>query len=303
MANFSLAPNLERLILEGCASLVDIHESIGNLKRLVYLNMKDCKKIRNLPKNLFMVKVLGTLIVSGCSNLNEFPAELKKMASLKVLDVAEIPFTQLMTTTREVKSCLRRNPEIFWASLPCGLTHLKLTSCNLSHDAFPKDFGYLPSLELLDVSNNPICCLPDCFRGLMGLNGLIFSNCESLKSLDGLPRVRNLCVSSCGLLEKITFQSSSCIPRELLCYFNPNLVEIEYSYKFEPIGRFDVEMINCLGLCNMESGETIQMICAYGSTSIYEVEMYPIQVRHSLYMYPCTHSLTHTSIHKYITHL
>ncbi|KAL7205668.1 hypothetical protein ACSBR2_018570 [Camellia fascicularis] len=41
--DFSLLPNLERLILKDCISLFKIHESISNLERLVLLNAKDCK--------------------------------------------------------------------------------------------------------------------------------------------------------------------------------------------------------------------------------------------------------------------
>ncbi|KAI5322077.1 hypothetical protein L3X38_031149 [Prunus dulcis] len=69
ISNFSLVPNLESLVLEDCSSLVDVHESIGNLNRLVYLNLKGCKKIRKLPKNLFNLQSLDTLPLSGCSNV------------------------------------------------------------------------------------------------------------------------------------------------------------------------------------------------------------------------------------------
>ncbi|KAI5322074.1 hypothetical protein L3X38_031146 [Prunus dulcis] len=285
IGNFSLAPNLERLILKDCASLVDVHESIGNLKRLNYLNMKDCKKIRKLPKNLFMLKSVDTLIVSGCSSLNEFPKELRNMESLKVLKV-----TQALTTTGNVKSCLRRNPETFWASLPSSLTQLKLKSCNLSDEAFPKDIGNLPSLELLDLSDNPISGLPDCIRGVTRLDQLLFSNCKRLKTLVGLPRARYFGVFDCALLEKVTFQSSlfGFTPFEVLSISNPKLVEIEYMYKLEPLGNCDVEMLDLLGLSKyLESMETVLMIfpcriavesCrAVESTKLDWIRRYPIQ--------------------------
>ncbi|CAN6556775.1 unnamed protein product [Malus baccata var. baccata] len=280
IGNFSLVPNLERLILEDCLSLVDIHDSIGKLNRLVYLNLKDCIKIMKLPRNVFALKLLDTLIVSGCLNLDAFPAELKMMESLKVLDVADIS----VTTTGEVKSRLRRNPETFWASLPRCLAHLKLTSCNLSDDSFPKDFSNLPFLALLDLSNNLISGLPDCVRGLKGLDQLIFSNCKMLKELAELPRVTYLGVFDCTLLEKVTFQSSSCIPFEFLCFYNPNLVEIEYTYKFEPIERFDMELIHLLGLYNLDPTATIQMIFPCRSAGLPRIlkledwiRVYPIQ--------------------------
>ncbi|CAN6566553.1 unnamed protein product [Malus baccata var. baccata] len=61
--DFSLCPSLEELILVDCTNLIDVHESIGNLERLVYLNTKDCKNLRMLPKNMCMLKSLETLII------------------------------------------------------------------------------------------------------------------------------------------------------------------------------------------------------------------------------------------------
>ncbi|CAN6566558.1 unnamed protein product [Malus baccata var. baccata] len=90
--DFSLCPSLEELILVDCTSLIDVHESIGNMDRLMYLNVKDCKNLRMLPKNMCLLKSLETLILSGCSNLDEFPVEMmKKMESLKVLETDGIP--------------------------------------------------------------------------------------------------------------------------------------------------------------------------------------------------------------------
>ncbi|KAL6289942.1 hypothetical protein ACE6H2_007452 [Prunus campanulata] len=240
--DFSLVPNLERLILEYCASLVEVHESIGNLEKLVYLNMKDCKNIRKLPNSSSMLKSLETLIISGCSSLNEFPVEMGKMESLKVFLADEVPISRLHATT-----------------LPCTLVVLHLTNCNLSDDAFPKDFGNLSSLRSLDLSHNPIRSLPDCIRGLTGLDQLAFSQCTRLESLVGLPRIRELVAIHCDSLERVTFQSISCLPEKFIYGYNFKLAEVEYWYKLEPIGMVDVEMRKLLGLCNLNSMEAIRM--------------------------------------------
>ncbi|PRQ57437.1 putative TIR domain, winged helix-turn-helix DNA-binding domain-containing protein [Rosa chinensis] len=91
VSEFSLVPNLEKLILEHCPSLVEIHESIGNLESLVYLTLKDCKTISKLPESFSKLKSLETVVISGCSNLKEFPVQMSKMESLKVLEIDEIP--------------------------------------------------------------------------------------------------------------------------------------------------------------------------------------------------------------------
>ncbi|XP_021801331.1 TMV resistance protein N-like [Prunus avium] len=96
ITDFSFCPNLEKLILVDCERLVDVNESIGNLERLVYLSMKDCKNIRMLPENMCMLKSLKTLIISGCTNLNRLSIEiLRNMESLKVLKIDEIQITQV----------------------------------------------------------------------------------------------------------------------------------------------------------------------------------------------------------------
>ncbi|KAB2620583.1 protein suppressor of npr1-1 [Pyrus ussuriensis x Pyrus communis] len=94
--DFSFCPNLEELILVDCTSLIDVHESIENLKRLVSFNMKDCKNLRMLPKNMCLLESLETLILSGCSNLDELAVEIvKKMGSLKVLEIVGTPLSEL----------------------------------------------------------------------------------------------------------------------------------------------------------------------------------------------------------------
>ncbi|KAI5334888.1 hypothetical protein L3X38_025021 [Prunus dulcis] len=258
ITDFSFCLNLEKLILVDCERLVDVNESIGNLERLVYLSMKDCKNIRRLPENMFMLKSLETLIISGCTNLNELSVEmLRNMEFLKVLEMDEIPITQLW---RGRSSCIL-------SSLPCCLVNLSVWGCNLSDDDFPRDFSNLSSLRRLDVGNNPICVLPNCIQGLRRLDKLSFPMCKRLKSLVGLPEVDDLDIQHCISLEKITYQYfprfNGYFPHHIwpltLPYENRNLVEWEDSYKVEPIGRVDVHMINLLGLCNLESMAPIRI--------------------------------------------
>ncbi|KAI8025981.1 Disease resistance protein RML1A, partial [Camellia lanceoleosa] len=216
--DFSLLPNLERLILKDCTSLFKIHESIGNLERLALLNARDCKQLSKLPRNIVMLKSLEKLIVSGCSNLDKLPPDMGKMESLKVLHADGTAIDQLLSTIGEVKPCyafvcpmlpkLKKTPEISWVSLPRFLVNLSLVDCNLSDDAFPRDFNNLPLLQNLNLSENPICTLPDCIKDLSGLQTLRLNSCTRLQSLLGLQSVENLFVGHCTSLEKITYQSN-----------------------------------------------------------------------------------------------
>ncbi|KAK8272811.1 hypothetical protein V6Z12_D11G361300 [Gossypium hirsutum] len=85
--DFTTASNLEVLILEGCTKLVDVHPSIGVLKSLKLLNLKDCKSLRTLPTKIIM-ESLETLILSGCSSLVRLPEIDGKMERLKTLDLS-----------------------------------------------------------------------------------------------------------------------------------------------------------------------------------------------------------------------
>ncbi|KAB2595304.1 protein suppressor of npr1-1 [Pyrus ussuriensis x Pyrus communis] len=249
--DFSLCPSLEELILVDCTSLIDVHESIGNLERLVYLNTKDCKNLRMLPKNMCMLKSLEKLILSGCSNLEEFPVEMmKKMVSLKVLEIDGIPISELWP---------ERSSTIL-SSFPCSLVELSLKGCNLSDDAFCRDLSSLSSLRKLKLGKNPICSLPGFVKGLRRLDELSFKGCKRLESLVGLPKVhQRMSIAGCISLRKITPLSPE--PCSATCKVdgNWNLVEWQYDYKLEPIDRVDVEMIKLLGLCNLESMPAIRM--------------------------------------------
>ncbi|XP_004310259.1 PREDICTED: TMV resistance protein N-like [Fragaria vesca subsp. vesca] len=47
--DFSEVPDFEMLVLQDCTSLVDIHPSLGFLKKLHQLNMRNCMSVESLP--------------------------------------------------------------------------------------------------------------------------------------------------------------------------------------------------------------------------------------------------------------
>ncbi|KAG6592343.1 Disease resistance protein RUN1, partial [Cucurbita argyrosperma subsp. sororia] len=70
--NFETIPNLTRLELEGCTSLVNIHPTIFSAEKLTFLNLKDCINLTNLPLQI-NIKALEVLILSGCSKVKKIP--------------------------------------------------------------------------------------------------------------------------------------------------------------------------------------------------------------------------------------
>nr|ABF81452.1 TIR-NBS type disease resistance protein [Populus trichocarpa] len=70
-------PALEKLILEDCIRLVQIHESIGDLQRLLFLNLRNCTSLVELPEEMGRLNSLEELVVDGCSNLDGLNMELE----------------------------------------------------------------------------------------------------------------------------------------------------------------------------------------------------------------------------------
>jgi Leucine-rich repeat (LRR) protein len=165
-------PQLEILILEGCLSLVHVHESIGNLKRLTLLNLEGCKNFRNLPRSISNLKSLETLNVSSCLKLDKLPEELGNMMALTLLFLDRTAIKQLPSSFGLLKNlrivslseCKEQSSRCWlpllssWmppkslnrvSLLPASisglrsLTRLDLHECNLSEDEIPVDFESL----------------------------------------------------------------------------------------------------------------------------------------------------------------
>ncbi|KAM7469975.1 hypothetical protein LguiA_008158 [Lonicera macranthoides] len=192
--NFLHLQNLERLILKGCVSLVEVCDSIGSLEMLDLLDLQDCRTLRKLPRSIGKLGSLKTLTISGC-NIGELPTEMRNMQSLEVLEADGIFTNQLRTSSGGVKwweriiwpmvATLRKGPETIWASLPFSLRELSLARCNLSDESFPMNFIHLPSLYDLDLSYNPFHRLPNLIRSLsFRLSRLNIRECHRLRLLD-----------------------------------------------------------------------------------------------------------------------
>ncbi|KAK2978774.1 hypothetical protein RJ640_008737, partial [Escallonia rubra] len=280
--DFSILPNLERLILKGCYSLVEVHESIGDLETsLVMLNLKGCKRLRKLPRTIGRLKVLETLIISGCSSLDQLPEEMMMMKSLKEFLADGIDFGLVFRTWKEETSqpALRENPQHTWFSFPPSLGELSLVDCNLSDDAFSKIGSInLPSLEWLDLSKNPITFLPNCFKGLSSCIWLGLVRCPKLQIVEigimGSERSLGpyLDVSDCESLERIRGPAlETCDLFTLGC---EKLVEIENRFVLEPLEDVDAETANCLQLYGLQSTPDTEKFESRGVAPISKLSPY-----------------------------
>ena len=84
--NFTGVPNLEKLVLAVCSNLHQLQPSIGNLKKLILLDLKQCKELRCLP-DLTGVPNLEKLVLARCSNLRQVHPSVGNLKKLILLDL------------------------------------------------------------------------------------------------------------------------------------------------------------------------------------------------------------------------
>ncbi|CBI39354.3 unnamed protein product, partial [Vitis vinifera] len=182
--DFSGVPNLRRLILKGCTSLVEVHPSIGALKKLIFLNLEGCKKLKSFSSSIHM-ESLQILTLSGCSKLKKFPEIQENMESLMELFLDGSGIIELPSSIGclnglvflNLKNCKKL------ASLPqsfCELTSLgTLTLCGCSElKELPDDLGSLQCLAELNADGSGIQEVPPSITLLTNLQKLSLAGCK-----------------------------------------------------------------------------------------------------------------------------
>ncbi|XP_048636818.1 probable WRKY transcription factor 19 isoform X1 [Brassica napus] len=182
----SSAPNLELLDLEGCNSLVSISQSICHLKKLVFLNLKDCSNLESVPSTVDL-ESLEVLNLSGCSKLENFPeispnvkelylggtmiqempSSIKNLVLLEKLDLENSKYLKVLPTSI------------------CKLKHLEtlnLSDCSRL-ERFPDLNRKMKCFKCLDLSRTTIKELPSSISYLTALEELRLVECKSLVRL------------------------------------------------------------------------------------------------------------------------
>ncbi|XP_010419777.2 PREDICTED: disease resistance protein TAO1 isoform X1 [Camelina sativa] len=268
---FSLLPNLEKLLLVNCKSLVRVHNSIENHRKLILLNLKDCTKLGDLDK----LKSLEILIISGCSQLKRLDDDLGQMESSKTLKADHTATTQIprlkkleVISLEGCKELLKDRDQTHSVgspqaalSIPPSLLNrpsclktLRLGFCNLSDDFFSNDdLGSLSCLEELDLQGNNFRSLQMDFVGLSSLQILKMDGCSELQSMFSLPKkLRSFHASNCTMLER-TQDLSECSVLQSLHLTNCfNLVETPGLHKLKKVGVIHMEMCNRISATHRE---------------------------------------------------
>ncbi|XP_057750201.1 disease resistance protein RUN1-like isoform X2 [Arachis stenosperma] len=191
--NLSQAPNLERLFLRGCRKLKHIHPSIGDLRKLVWLDLSDCTSLMSFPITVFGISSLKSVYLRGCSRLFG-GKELENGSESGIQCQSTIWSTfkrlKLRLPFHFFNSCRSRYNHVFhlWrlsvARLSC-LYNLDLSYCNLH--TIPEAISSLHYLEVLVFTGNNIVRVPDFINKLPRLRELKLDNCKRLMYVDEFP--------------------------------------------------------------------------------------------------------------------
>jgi len=226
--DFSGLPALEKLILEDCIRLVQIHESIGDLQRLLILNLRNCTSLMELPEEMSRLNSLQELVLDGCSNLNSLNMELEHHQGRKLLQSDGIVASTSFISSLSLK--------LFFPSRFSTRKMLRFTSFSLPR-----------FLESLDLSGTPIRFLPESIKDLGLLRHLYLKNCKMLQGLPVLPSyLDSLDMSFCYSLQRpanpdhlVKFQDR--IKQELIQKFESRVFRIMETVSAQiQISRFQV---------------------------------------------------------------
>uniref|UniRef100_A0A6N2LUE2 TIR domain-containing protein n=1 Tax=Salix viminalis TaxID=40686 RepID=A0A6N2LUE2_SALVM len=230
--------SLEKLLLEGCLSLVEVHQSVGHLKSLIFLNLKRCRRLKTLPQSICDAKSLEILNISECSQLEKLPEHMGGMESFTELLADGINNKQFLASIEHLKylrklslcgynfnadapsSTSWSSPISSWISTsvldwkallpPCFTSWRLLRKLRLAYYGLSErtancvDLGGLFSLEELNLSGNNFFSLPSSINILPKLQLLRVSDCRNLVSISELPsNLKLLDAIGCKSMERV----------------------------------------------------------------------------------------------------
>ncbi|KAM7511827.1 hypothetical protein LguiB_010702 [Lonicera macranthoides] len=262
---------IERLILAYCTNLIGIHESIGELHWLNFLDLVGYVNLEKLPRSIDRLKSLEKLILFGCSKLFNVPAEMSKMECLAIDNINRSPSSTAAGKMKTLGSSAwsliwkpRKPPQPIGFSLAFlahSLLFLSVVNCNITDDAFPRDFGgKFPLLHELLLAENEFCSLPESIKSPTLLKTLDLSGCKRLQSLPELPlSLTSLRLVRCVSLEMVTNLPKNLCEGSLQTHYCEKLVSGCGLFKLEPIKKIGTKNLKNLGLRNLESWEDIHI--------------------------------------------
>ncbi|XP_057758302.1 disease resistance protein RPV1-like [Arachis stenosperma] len=159
--DISEVPLLEELFLDGCVSLVELHQSVGQHQNLAILSLIGCTKLETLPNKLEMCS-LKRLFLCGCTNMKTLPDFGESMGSLSVLNLMKC--SNLLCIPDSISNLK-------------SLKQLNLSGCSKVCKV-PHNINQNKALEDLDLSETSIRVMNPCLFELENLKRLSFHGCS-----------------------------------------------------------------------------------------------------------------------------
>ncbi|XP_058755507.1 disease resistance protein RUN1-like [Vicia villosa] len=163
--DFSHLPNLEKLILVDCPMLSEVSNSIGDLKKILLINLEDCISLCNLPRSIYKLTSLKTLILSGCLMIDTLEEDIEQMESLTTLianntGITRVPFSVVRSKSiGYISLCgyegFSRDvfPSIIWSWMsPTNTFPSQFQTSHIMSSLVPLDVPHSSSQELSSIS-------------------------------------------------------------------------------------------------------------------------------------------------------
>ncbi|TXG64891.1 hypothetical protein EZV62_011885 [Acer yangbiense] len=159
--DFEMIPNLERLDLQCCTKLREVHKSVGSLGKLIVLNFNGCSNLVVFLSDVSGLKSLKILNLNGCSNLDTLPLNLEEVEPLEELDISGTAIKQIVISSIVMVDVANKKVWLhgFDVASPCRVK----------------------------AQWKQLVSLPDSISQLSRLTGLYLEKCQRLKSLPKLP--------------------------------------------------------------------------------------------------------------------
>ncbi|CAN6452040.1 unnamed protein product [Victoria cruziana] len=212
--DFRSTPNVVKLIFDGCTSLRQVDESIGHLRSLISLNLRECHSLEHIPDTISCLSSLETLDLHGCSNISSLPENLGNLTTLKnlILDATNLTAlpesVTLMKNLKLLSLCrcrsLKQLPELIGRLK--SLTEFQTSQGEIS--SIPESIGLLTNLQKLKIEGcRSLVTLPASFRSLENLEDLSIEGCRGIRDIPdffgGLMKLRRLRMGGTDLLKAL----------------------------------------------------------------------------------------------------
>ncbi|XP_050242466.1 disease resistance protein RPV1-like [Quercus robur] len=167
--NFTGVPNLEKLVLVRCTNLCKFHPSIRILKKLIHLNLEDCKRLIRIPRKFGMESPV-TLELSNCSKCKENPKFVVNKEFLR----------EILLDRTAVVELIKNLPENLWIGK--GLEVLDLSKADI--EELPSSIERLTNLTSLTLRYcMNLVRFPNTICGLKLLNSIDLFGCLKFGNL------------------------------------------------------------------------------------------------------------------------